>query len=132
MSEIVIETDGNRYGGWTEITVTKTIENLCGSFSFSSSSSDRKPFPIKIGQNCRILVDDVLFMTGWVEKITVSFDDSSHKISVQGRDRTNDIVDSTIGKNIEFQSKTTLKEIKETILKELNLQLIGLIEINNK
>jgi len=121
MNEIVIEVDGTRYTGWTEITVSKTLENLCGSFSFSSTASERMPFPVKLGRECKIFVNEILFMTGWTEKIDVDFSPNNHTISVKGRDRTNDIVDSTIGKNIEFQSKTTLKKIAEAILKELNL-----------
>lgn len=128
MNEIIVETNGQRYTGWTQIKVTRSIENMCAAFSFQASPSARTPFPVKLGQACRVFVADILFLTGWIEKINVNFDADTHTISVQGRDRTNDIVDSQIGNNIEFTSGSTLKMIVEKILKELNLSHINVID----
>lgn len=128
MSDIILETNGQRYTGWKNIKLTRSIENLCGAFSFEATPSEKSPFPVKLGQSCQVFVNDILFLTGWVEKISVSFDANTHTIAVQGRDRTNDIVDSQIGNNIEFTSGSTLKKIAERILKELNLTQIKVID----
>lgn len=126
-NSIVIEVDGQRYTGWTHASVKKSIENLCGSFSFISTASKEFPFPVKQGQNCRIFVNDILFLTGWIEKIRVKLSKDSHTITVSGRDRTNDVVDSQMS-HIDFNSNSTLKKMTEAVLKELNLNGIKVID----
>lgn len=128
MSDIIIETNGQRYTGWKRATVSRSIENLCATFSFNTTASLGTEFPVKLGEECKIFVDGILFLTGWVEKINVRLSSDAHHISVHGRDRTNDLVDSQLGENIEFQTDTTLKKIVEKVLKELNLSKIQVID----
>ncbi len=121
MNNIVIEVDGGRFDGWTHVNVSKSIENLCGHFSFIGTASELTEFPVKVGQECQIFVNDVLFMTAYVEKLQVELSAFNHTITVSGRDITSDVVDSQLG-HIDFNPKTNLKSITEKVLQILNLQ----------
>ncbi len=129
MNKITITVDGVKYGGWQEVSVKKSIEDFCGTFSFKSSSLNGEPFPVKSNQKCQIAVNDILVMTGWVEKINVRLSDT-HEITISGRDQTNDIVDSQLSGslNTEFRPPVTLKQIITQILKDLNLTNISVID----
>lgn len=127
MSIITIEVNGTRFEGWTKISVKRSIENLCGTFSFISTFLPVNKFPVKIGQNCNIHVDDVLFLTGWVEKIRIDYSVDVHTIVISGRDITNDVVDSQID-HVDFNPPITLKSMTEKVLSDLNLKTIKVID----
>lgn len=121
MNNIVIEVDGGRFDGWTHVSVSKSIENLCGNFRFTGTASELTEFPVKVGQECQIFVNDVLFMTGYAEKTQVELSAFNHVITISGRDITSDVVDSQLG-HIDFNPKTNLKSITEKVLEILNLK----------
>lgn len=127
MNNIVIEVDGGRFDGWEHVSVSKSIENLCGHFSFIGTASKLTEFPVKVGQECQIFVNDVLFMTAWVEKIDIELSAFNHVITISGRDITNDVVDSQLG-HIDFNPNTNLKSMTEKVLQLLNLNNIKVID----
>jgi prophage tail gpP-like protein len=98
-----LEINGIKYTGWQSINVSKSIENLSGQFSFQSSVKDvlanGRRFienPIKAQDEARIFVEDDLLISGTIESLGISFDSSSHSVSVSGRDKTGDLIDSSI------------------------------------
>lgn len=125
-NDIIIEVDGIRYDGWTNISVSKSLENLTGKFRFTSTASKKNEFPVKLGQQCRIFVNSILFLTGWVEKIFVKLKPNHHSITVVGRDITNDVVDSQLD-HLDFNPPTSLKSMVEKVLSTLNLPSIEVI-----
>lgn len=100
MSNIFLEINGDRFFGFTNISITKSMENFCNTFSFSTSAIDDKgnvvDLPIRMQDKARIFVDDNLVLTGYVEIINIDYSAKSHSINYQGRDITGDLVDSSI------------------------------------
>jgi prophage tail gpP-like protein len=112
-----LEINGIKYTGWQSINVSKSIENLSGQFSFQSSVKDvlanGRRFienPIKAQDEARIFVEDDLLISGTIESLGISFDSSSHSVSVSGRDKTGDLIDSSI-----IQKTYTVKSFKRLI-----------------
>lgn len=121
---ITLEVNGVDYAGFTEISVTKSLTDFCGKFTFAAVWSDDVKFPIKVGQSCRIRVEDTIVINGFIEQLSINYDSSSHVINVMGRDRTADLVDSTLGKQIEFTAPYTLENIARKILNILGIKSI--------
>ena len=100
MSKILLEVNGVRYDGWTEVTVSKSIENLCGSFDFSTTVKESAGLVIqndlKAQDEVKIFIDDTLILTGNIESLSISYSTSDHSIRVSGRDKTGDLIDSSI------------------------------------
>lgn len=121
---------GKEYTDFTTASVSKSIETLAGTFTFNATSTSKIDFPIKVGSACQIVVQGEQVINGYVEKLSISYDANQHQIQVRGRDRTADIIDSTLGTAIktEFKVPVTLKQITEQILKDLNLSDIKVIE----
>jgi len=131
-NSITIAVDGTKYEGWSSVSVTRSIETFCNSFSFTSSqvSMDRQ-FPIKVGQKCAIYVNNVQVIYGWVEKLVIrdsaeSAESGTHSISIVGRDRTCDILDSTAA-SLNFTPPISLENLTRKILSDLGLSDIEVI-----
>jgi prophage tail gpP-like protein len=101
-NDIFLEINGIRYEGWQSVNVSKSIEHLSGQFSFESSVKEvflnNQRFienPIKAQDEARIFIDDNLIITGTVEELNIAYSSDSHGISVSGRDKTGDLIDSS-------------------------------------
>src|SRR6056297_2660353 len=105
---ITLEVNGIRYGNFTSINVYKSIETISGTFNFSATSDDVIVFPIQAGATCKVLVDNTAIITGFVENISVNYDSQSHNLQISGRDKTCDIIDSSVIGKKEFTGPITL------------------------
>lgn len=89
-------TSGIRYGGWKSIRVMRGLEQIAGSFELSVSErwpNQLAQRAIRDGEACQVLIDGQSLITGYVDDVLPSYDDSKHEVTVQGRDRTADLVD---------------------------------------
>jgi len=121
---ITLEVNGVNYTGFTEISVTKSLTDFCGKFSFVTVWDEQRHFPIKIGQRCKIRVENTVIINGFIEQLNITYDSTSHVINVIGRDKTADIVDSTLAEDIEFTAPYTLENIAKKVLNKLNIKNI--------
>lgn len=87
---------GNRHGGWTSVSISRSMETVAGTFDLTLS--ERWPGagttrPIQPGARCTVAIggDDVI--TGFIDEAAPSFDAGRHQIRVAGRDATGDLVD---------------------------------------
>ncbi|MEQ8318773.1 MAG: contractile injection system protein, VgrG/Pvc8 family [Rhodospirillales bacterium] len=88
--------DGQIYGGWTEVSVTRDIERMAGAFDLKLTDkwpgieSARAVLP---GQACRLTDAGDTLVTGWLDDVGLDLGASDHTISAVGRDSTGDLVD---------------------------------------
>jgi prophage tail gpP-like protein len=97
MPKISLFVEGNKYEDWTEVRVNRSLESLCGTFSFTSA--DRligKNFRLAPLQECQVVVDDQAVMTGYIDSVDISMDAGSHTVNIRGRDKTSDLVDCSV------------------------------------
>ena len=102
---IALVVDGNAYTEFTSITCSKSLDSVSGEFNFSAVSPGspvKNKFPFSTGQTCKVVVDGVVQLTGYIEIMEVSYSTKSHTINIAGRDITADIIDSTLGEKIQF------------------------------
>ena len=88
--------DDRRHIGWTEATVTRSLETISGSFAVTLSErepGETTPRVISPGNSCRVQLEDETVLQGWVDAVTVDYDARGHTIAVRGRDTTGDLVD---------------------------------------
>lgn len=130
IDEVNVIINGTEYQDFTDVQVTKSIETLAGTFRIATTSSALINFPIKVFSECQILVAGTQVINGYIEKLTISYTDgNAHDITVSGRDRTADIIDSTVkDKPSNYNPPITLKAFTERVLKAYNLSNIKVIE----
>lgn len=123
---ITLEVDGTEFSGFTSANVTRSMLSISGGFTISSSAQPGKPYPIKLGQKCIVKVDGNVFLTGFVDDVNPSYsggENPNHTVTFSGRDKTQDVIDSTVGDVKEFETPITLESIIKTVT--------GLSVINN-
>jgi len=93
---IVLSVAGKNYGGWQTVRITRSIEALAGSFSIALTeqwAGQSKPWPIADDAECSVMIDGLTVITGFVDRTRPGFTLNSRSISVEGRDRSGDVVD---------------------------------------
>jgi len=118
-----IRVNGKPFTHFQNATVMRSIESLCGRFTLTSSADDNELFPVLAGDAVEILADDVTILTGFVDKSGGSYDDKSHQITVNGRDRLSDLVDSTVARAVEFSPNIGLESIVKHVLRDLGIDV---------
>jgi len=92
--------DGVPYTNFTAMAVTQNIETFAGQFSFSAidvnGAFNAKSYPVKLGSLCKVTISGVPVLTGYVESVNVDTSNTTHSVTVAGRDVTCDLVDSTM------------------------------------
>jgi prophage tail gpP-like protein len=86
---------GNQFTGWEDVSITRSLENACSSFSLSASVpfQDLKPITIPPGATCQVQITNDLVLTGFVDSVDVEYSATTHTMHISGRSKTEDIVD---------------------------------------
>jgi len=117
LGQMHLEVGGVPYGGWIEAQAMRSMEALAGSFSFTASLTDPASFPFRLGSKVRVMLDAEPILAGYVEAIKIDGTTSDHTVSVSGRSRTADLVDSSlVAAYSAAATEITLKKLIENIL----------------
>ncbi len=137
---ISLEVNGVRYSGFLTASIELRLDALAAVFKFEATSEDGIPLPFKGGEACKVYADDELVSTGFIEIVKVEGDSESHKIEVEGRDKTCDLIDTTLG-GLGFDGQSpvsdirgnfSLKRVCEIIIKHLGIDMDVIDKANPK
>jgi len=120
---MILEVNGTAYGDFTTISVSSRLDALCKQFSFDAVRVGNTPLPFKGGEACRILDDADVILTGNIERLDVNYAVNNHSITLSGRDKTGDVVDSSLRAVGDFQPPITLKRCIALILSDIGSSL---------
>lgn len=123
-----MEVNGIVYNDALSIEVVRSINNFPAYFYVRSSANINDRLPVKVGDAVNILADGTQIFNGFIEDIGVSYDSSSHTISISGRERVADIVDSTVTGNKVFTGPINFKDVIRQVLDAGNMQDIDIID----
>lgn len=112
---------GNRFTGWEEVTVQRSIETCAGGFSITVS--DVPDWQINPNDECVVELDGEVAITGYVDAVQLGKEGSTHTISVSGRDKAGDLIDcSVVHKGNEFVGQSLL-QIAQTLCKPFGIKV---------
>lgn len=120
-----IRINGIPYTRWETATVSRSIDNSSGTFSFSTSSLAPKDFHIKRGDPVSILISGEPKITGFVDQINANGDSASHTVNVLGRDNVCDLIDSSVPDAAKvIEGPISLKKLCENVISSLDINII--------
>ena len=122
-----IRLNGQDFTDFIGAAVALSMETAASAFTFTSTANPDNLFPIPNGSLVEILADDIKVVTGYIEKLGVSYDSTSHAITVKGRSLLADYIDSTVGDIKEFEGQVNLQDIIRATLNSLDLSNIKII-----
>lgn len=123
-----VKVNGIVYENFIQAEVTRSMESLSGAFSFSSTITETSNFPIKKGDQVDILADGIPILKGYIEKISGNYNSSAHDITLTGRSRVCDIIDSSVIAAHTFKGGSSLVDIMKTVLSDLGLSSISVTD----
>lgn len=127
---IKLEVRGVQYDNFTAASCEIRLDALSNTFSFEAVAAEGEALPFKGGEPCRVIVNDEAVLTGFIEVVEVSYNASEHTIRVLGRDKTGDLLDSSINEISDLRAPITLKEIIEKVIANLGADIKVIEEVS--
>ena len=123
---------GIEYKDFTAASAISRLDALSRTFSFSAASKEKLLLPFKGGESIVVTVDGVEFLTGSIEVVTIQGETpqegpSKHKIDFSGRDRTGDLLDSTLAME-DLTPPISMKQAIEKVLAHLSIKDVQVID----
>jgi len=105
---ITVRVNGNPFDLFKKVSGSSSIDNFTSEAQITVTEQVNNQSFIISGDLVQISLDGFPKITGWAEKATDSEDTGSHDVSFRVRDKTADIIDSTVPDNVKV-----LKGIKK-------------------
>lgn len=125
---ILLQLNGEDFTNFDRVAVFRSMETASGAFSFSSSANNKNLFPVKKGDAVQVIVDDVQVVDGFVEKVSANYSATDHKITITGRDKLGDLIDSSVFGVKEFTGNISLVDVARNILQGIGLTDVEVID----
>lgn len=98
MDNITLSVDGVDWTGWESLQASRSVDAMAGAFSLGLA--DRVQYggvslPLAPGMECVLSCNGEALVTGFIDSVSQSLDAGRHGITVNGRDRSADIVDAS-------------------------------------
>lgn len=94
--DLTLIVGGRKLSGWTSIRVTRGIERCPSDFDVLMTElypGDVSSFVIQPGDACLVMLGADLVITGYVDRLELSFNSGQHAVRVVGRSKCADLVD---------------------------------------
>jgi len=126
---ITLTVAGVNYKDFVSASANSSLGTISGTFNFTATATATEVLPVKPGQTCTVLVDDIAVITGYIEIVNIQYDDSSHTISISGRDKTADLVDCTmLAEESDFNGKISFKKLCETAIEKSGVKGVSVVD----
>jgi len=120
---MALEVNGVSYVNFVAASCSIRLDALSNSFSFEAAMPEGEPLPFKGGEACAVYVNDELKLTGNIEVIDVNYQSGRHTVIVAGRDKTGDLLDSTLDAIPDIRAPISLKQLVEKVVNHLGLDI---------
>ena len=97
--------------------------------AFDRWPDGKQAMALKPGLACRLLLGSATVITGYIDEVSPSYDDKTHRIQVTGRDTVCDLVDCCHdGAVVQFKDRTLLQIAQEVCL-PFGIQVAALCDV---
>jgi len=87
--------DGTAYSGWTEVEVTRSIEQVASTFRFRVAlTDDGVGLDFVVDDLVEVWIGDTPLLTGYIDDIAPSYSATRTELEITGRSATADLVES--------------------------------------
>lgn len=128
MSNVTVLANGRPLDGWLEVNIERHFDKMTGQGTVQFSEQPGQPVPMRLGDVCQMLIDSTPVITGHVHEFFGEHDHHRHDMRCVVRDKTQDIIDSTVGPNLRLKSPISLKQLAERALRTAGLSGIGVVD----
>lgn len=122
------------FDGFKTVKIARNLTSLTGTFSIVVTDKwrvDQEDFEIKPGDRIHCHLGKTALFEGYVDKLSLSLNGTSRNITIEGRDKTQDIVDCSITTSSEFND-LTFTGIATQLLKSFNIKVLPQVSVGAK
>lgn len=97
--QVSLAVNGELFEGWKEVKISRSMKAIAAGFNLSITDAftkNGKPWVIRPGQACVLKIGADTVCAGYVDSLNLSLGSSDRTITVEGRERTADLVDSCV------------------------------------
>lgn len=94
--DVTLLLEGERFFGWKEAHVRRSIESLCGTFSFALLDKwaiEQQAIVLHPGQHVKLSIGDDVLVEGYIDRFAGAVGAAQRTLTITGRDKTADLVD---------------------------------------
>ena len=122
MSNVKLKINDLIYTGWQSVMVVRSIETMAGRFSLNLT--DNAPFVVPKSSAVELFLNDEKIISGYSDSINYEISSNEYSLSIDGRDKTGDLMDcSTLIPSQELIN-VTLKEIIDSVIEPFGITAI--------
>lgn len=121
------------YEGWKNVRVTRTMDSISGSFSLTlldKFTIDQTAWELTPGRRAHMHLGKNAVFEGYIDNMDVSFSANTKNVTLQGRDRTADLVDCSVTGESEYQA-LTLDQIATKLCEPFGVKVLNLTDVGN-
>lgn len=123
-TQITVDIEGSTYSGWESCEINDDLEQLGNDFTLTTNIPADSTLTIREGQAVIIYIDGEKKLTGWVDKVSISETADSSQMTVTGRDKTCDFVDSKLS-NKTFTPPVGFVQIFKELLTLVGYEIVS-------
>ncbi len=117
-----VKVNGASLDTFTEINVKSIMNAVAREFSMTMTSSLLKDYPVKVGAKIEISLHNELILTGLIEKMDWSYNNSEHVITAVGRSKTLVLIKSSVVKRT-FNKPIRLTTLFNKVIRDIGSDL---------
>jgi prophage tail gpP-like protein len=129
-SALTMRINSKIFEGWEAVSVVRSIKTLCGSFTIQVSDRWRESaeaWPLRPDDETAISIgggkiNEGRVITGYIDDISPMFNKTTHRLPIEGSDKTSDMVEATASL---VADKTEYKNINLTRLAQILSEPFG-------
>lgn len=118
MDKVELFVNGKVFGGWKDVSITRSLNAISGSFSLSVTdrwSGQAEPWIVAPDDECVVKVNGEPVISGYVFGVENSIEKAGRSITVTGRDKTADLVDCSIDLKTTQLEKISLSRLAKLL-----------------
>lgn len=135
MNELELLIAAQRYGGWTEINVRRSVQCLAGEFELTVAARWNGQIAakaIRTGAACSVRIDGKTVITGYIDDVEPDYDERERRLTVRGRDKTADLVDCSAIYQGGAWTDVTLADIARNLCAPFGVPVIVQTDVGDK
>lgn len=124
INQITIEINNQTFTGWESVEIYDDMEQLGNNFTLTTNIPADINLVVKKGQSVIIKIDGETLLTGYVDRVRKKEDANSSQVTVTGRDKVSDFVDSKVS-NKTFTPPIGFVEILKKLLIKVGYEIVS-------
>lgn len=125
--EITLLVDGKEYGGWISVRISRAIDRMASDFDISVTEKwdgRKELWQIQPFTPCQVLIGGEPVLTGYVDGYFPAYEAHSHQVRINGRSKTQDIIDCTPDLPGGQFSGYTLEQIARAVAAPFGIEVV--------